>query len=63
MKIKDLLNFNPEADIKVIMPNYLPFEGKITYGWSGGKGELEDNSKETATEVCILLGHISENIT
>lgn len=56
MKIKDLLEFNPEADIKIIMPNCLPFEGNLDLGWSNGYG------KENATEVCIFLGDISENI-
>lgn len=62
MKIKDLLEFNPEADIEIIMPNCLPFEGKLTYGWSNGEGESSDNSKENAKEICIFLGDISENI-
>jgi hypothetical protein len=35
--------------------------GKLTYGWSNGEGESFDNSKETATEVCIFLGDIKEN--
>lgn len=56
MKIKDLLEFNPEAKIEVIMSNGLPFTGNLDYGWSNGSGDIEDTRKETATEVCILLG-------
>lgn len=62
MKVKDLLGCNPEAEIKVIMPNYISFDGKLSYGWSHGEGESLDNSKETCTEVCIFLGDLSENI-
>lgn len=36
MKIKDLLKFNPEAEIEIIMPNCLPYEGKLDLGWSHG---------------------------
>ena len=60
MKIKELLNFNPEAEIEVIFANGTPFKGKLTYGWSNGEGESIDNSKETAKEVCIFLGDINE---
>ena len=62
MKIKDLLEFNPEAEIEVIFANGTPFKGKLTYGWSNGEGESSNNCKENATEVCIFLGDISENI-
>lgn len=62
MKIKDLLEFNPEADIEIVMPNYLPFEGNLELGWSHGSGESLDNRKETASEVCIILGNFKENI-
>lgn len=61
MKIKDLLKFNPEADIKIIMQNYLPFNGKLELGWSHDEGDSFDNSKETASEVCIFLGNFKEN--
>lgn len=62
MKIKDLLGFNPEAEITIVSVKGTPFDGKLTYGWSNGKGESIDERKETATEVCIFLGDISENI-
>lgn len=60
MKIKDLLKFNPEAEIEIIMPNCLPFEGKLNLGWSHGGDESDDSSEETATEVCIFLCNIKE---
>lgn len=62
MKIKDLLKFNPEADIKIIMSNSLPYEGELDLGWSHGDCESEDISEGTATEVCIILGNFKENI-
>lgn len=61
MKIKDLLKFNPEAEIEIIMPNCLPYEGKLDLGWSHGGTESDDSSEETATEVCIILGNFKEN--
>ena len=62
MKIKDLLKFNPEAEIEIIMPNSLPYEGELDLGWSHGDSEFEDSSEKTATEVCIILGNFKENI-
>jgi len=62
MKIKDLLKFNPEADIEIIMPNGLQYEGELDLGWSHEKGESEDINEGTATEVCIILGNFKENI-
>lgn len=61
MKIKDLLKFNPEAEIEIIMPNYLPYEGKLDLGWSHSGAESDDSSEKTATEVCIILGNFKEN--
>lgn len=62
MKIKDLLKFNSEADIKIIMPNSLPYEGKLDLGWSHCGTESDDSSEKNATEVCIILGNFKENI-
>ena len=61
MKIKDLLKFNPEAEIEIIMPNCLPYEGKLDLGWSHSSTESDDSSEKTATEVCIILGNFKEN--
>jgi len=60
MKIKDLLEFNPEADLTIILTNGDPYSGKLTYGWSNGEGESVDKRKETAKEVCIFLGELEE---
>lgn len=59
MKIKDLVGFNPEAEIVIVTIDGNPIN-KLTYGWSNDEGESIDNSKETAKEVCIFLGDINE---
>jgi len=61
MKIKDLLKFNPEAKIEIIMPNCLPYDGELDLGWSHVDGESEDIDEGTATEVYIILGNFKEN--
>ena len=61
MKIKELLEFNPEAELKVIFKDGMPYEGTLDYGWSNGQGESTNNDKSTALEVCIFLGTNKEN--
>lgn len=60
MKVKDLEGINPEAEIKVIMPNCLPYKGKLDWGWSSDDCDSKVNSKTVAKEVDIFLGNISE---
>lgn len=62
MKIKDLLDFNPEAEIKVGFVNTgMLYNGKISYGWdAGGDCESGIDTKLTAKEVCIFLGDTFE---
>ena len=62
MKIKDLLDFNPEAEIKIVMPTGLPYDGELDWGWSTGKydGDDEDSLKSDATEVDIFLNQFNE---
>ena len=36
MKIKDLLDFNPEAEIRVVNTGML-YTGEISYGWDAGE--------------------------
>lgn len=59
MKIKDLVKFNPEAEIVIVTIDGTPID-KFTYGWSNDEGDSTNNSKETAKEVCIFLGDINE---
>lgn len=62
MKIKDLLDFNPEAEIKVGFANTgMLYTGKISYGWdTEGDCEPGTDTKSTTKEVCIFLGDTSE---
>ena len=59
MKIKDLVKFNPEAEIVIVTIDGTPID-KFTCGWSNDEGDSANNSKETAKEVCIFLGDINE---
>ena len=59
MKIKDLVKFNPEAEIVIVTIDGTPID-KFTYGWQHDQGGFTDNSKETAKEVCIFLSDINE---
>ena len=62
MKIKDLLDFNPEAEIRVGFINTgMLYTGKISYGWdAGGDYNPGTDTKSIAKEVCIFLGDTSE---
>ena len=61
MKVKDLIEINPEAEIVVVDKFGLQFEGKLSYGWdAGGDCGLEVDTKSIAKEVCIFLGDTSE---
>ena len=62
MKIKDLLEFNPEADLTIILNTGDPYKGKLTYGWTSCDGDEGVDNKSTAKEVCIFLGDIGEII-
>lgn len=53
MKIKDLLRFNPEAELQLLGMDYIPIELSI-YGWgSGDSDENTDTTKDT-TEVLLI---------
>lgn len=51
MKIKDLLQFNPEAELQLLGTNYLPIELTI-YGWSSG--DTDEDTKSITTEVLVI---------
>lgn len=61
MKIKDLIGFNPEAEIIVIDKFGHQFEGELFYGWdAGGDCNQKVDTKSIAKEVCIFLADTSE---
>ena len=56
MKIKDLLRFNPEAELQLLGMDYIPIELSI-YGWSSGDSdENTDTTKDTIEVLLIPTG-------
>ena len=53
MKIKDLLRFNPEAELKLLGMNYTPIELSI-YGWSCGDSSENTDTTKYTTEVLLI---------
>lgn len=56
MKVKDLLGFNPEADLCIIGSDYVAKPLAI-YGWGGNDG----SDKEDCTDVTLKLENWLEN--
>ena len=52
MKIKDLLHFNPEAELKLLGTDYVPVDLSI-YGW--GSGDDSDENTDTVKDVIDVL--------
>lgn len=51
MKIKDLMQFNPEADLRLLGTDYLPIDLSI-YGWSSP--DTDEDTKNITTEVLVI---------
>ncbi len=51
MKIKDLLQFNPEAELQLLGMDYIPIELSI-YGWSSP--DTNEDTKNITTEVHLI---------
>lgn len=51
MKIKDLLEFNPEAELRLLDTDYLPIDLSI-YGWSST--DTNEDTKNITTEVLVI---------
>lgn len=64
MKIKDLLGFNPEAEIEVIFAKTGKiYDGKLSYGWYSGDDEKPvTDTRIKAKTVSIFLGENNENV-
>lgn len=56
MKVKDLLGFNPEAELCIIDSDYVAKPLAI-YGWGGGDGY----DKEDCTDVALKFENWFEN--
>lgn len=53
MKVKDLFDFNPEAEICFLGLDYLPIELDI-YGWSSDD-DTNSDSKSTTSELLLMF--------
>ena len=53
MKIKDLLRFNPEAELQLLGTNYVPADLSI-YGWDYG-GDSDENTDTAKYAINVLL--------
>lgn len=52
MKIKDLLRFNPEAELQLLGTDYVPIDLSI-YGW--GSGDSDENTDTAKYAINVLL--------
>ena len=52
MKIKDLLRFNPEAELQLLGTNYVPVDLSI-YAW--GSGDDSDGNTDTNKDTTDVL--------
>lgn len=60
MKIKDLLRFNPEAELKLLGMDYIPIELSI-YGWSSGDSDENTDTTKDTTEVLLIPTGLKNN--
>lgn len=60
MKIKDLLQFNPEAELRLFGTDYLPIDLSI-YGWSSD--DTDEDTKNITTEVLVIPTGLEKNYT
>ena len=60
MKIKDLLQFNPEAELRLLGTDYLPIDLSI-YGWSSD--DTDEDTKNITTEVLVIPTGLEKKYT
>lgn len=53
MKIKDLLQFNPEAELRLLGTDYIPIDLSI-YGWSSGDCDESIDTKDITNEILVI---------
>lgn len=53
MKIKDLMQFNPEAELRLLGTDYIPIDLTI-YGWSSGDCDESIDTKVITNEVLVI---------
>lgn len=54
MKVKELMDFNPEADVRLLGPDGSAYEINI-YGWESPDCDSSVNTKVVTKEVLIEL--------
>ena len=61
MKIKDLLRFNPEAELQLLETDYVPIDLSI-YGWgSGGDSDGNTDTDKDVTDVLLIPTELKDN--
>ena len=60
MKIKDLLQFNSEAELRLLGTDYLAIDLSI-YGWSSD--DTDEDTKNITTEVLVIPTGMQKNYT
>lgn len=61
MKIKDLLRFNPEAELQLLGTDYVPVDLSI-YGWgSGNDSDGNTDTDKDVTDVLVIPTELKDN--
>ena len=60
MKIKDLLRFNPEAELQLLGTDYVPIDLSI-YGWCSGDTDESTDTAKYAINVLLSLTESKDN--
>lgn len=61
MKIKDLLRFNPEAELQLLGTNYMLADLSI-YGWDyGGDSDENKDTTKDVTDVLLIPTELKDN--
>lgn len=61
MKIKDLLRFNPEAELQLLGTNYVPVDLSI-YAWgSGGDSDRNTDTAKDVTDVLLIPTELKDH--
>ena len=60
MKIKDLLRFNPEAELQLLGTDYVPIDLSI-YGWGSGDSDENKDTAKDVTDVLLILTELKDN--
>jgi hypothetical protein len=62
MKVKDLMGFNPEAELQLLGTNYLPINLTI-YGWASSDCDNSVNTRCNTTEVHLIPSELEHKFS